>query len=87
MKRFGLLLLPLIIACSGLFAQDDSLLIYPNGVPGSLSPAPLQRNGVPAELHIYERGGDGFALKKQAHGHVEQWDREMEGWLRDRKLL
>ena len=47
----------------------------------------LQKNGVPSELHIYEKGGHGFALKKQNHGHVEQWDREMEGWLRDRKLL
>jgi acetyl esterase/lipase len=47
----------------------------------------LQKHNVPSELHIYEKGGHGFALKKQNLGHMEQWDREMEGWLKDRKLL
>jgi acetyl esterase/lipase len=47
----------------------------------------LQKNKVPAELHIYEKGGHGYALSKKQRGHVENWDKELEGWLRDRKLL
>lgn len=47
----------------------------------------LRKNKVPAELHIFETGGHGYALSKKQRGHVEQWDRELEGWLRDRKLL
>ena len=47
----------------------------------------LQKHHVPSEIHIYEKGGHGFALKKQNFGHVEQWDKEMEGWLKDKKLL
>ncbi len=47
----------------------------------------LQKNKVPVELHIYEKGGHGYAMTKKQRGHVEQWDKEMEGWLKDRKLL
>jgi len=47
----------------------------------------LQKNKVPVELHVYEKGGHGYALSKKQRGHVEDWDKELEGWLRDRKLL
>ena len=47
----------------------------------------LQNNKVPVELHIYEKGGHGFAMSKKHRGHVENWDKELEGWLKDRKLL
>ncbi len=47
----------------------------------------LQKNKVPVELHVYEKGGHGYALSKKQRGHVEDWDRELDGWLRDRKLL
>lgn len=47
----------------------------------------LQKNKVPVELHVYERGGHGYAFSKKQRGHVEDWDKELEGWLRDRKLL
>ena len=47
----------------------------------------LQKNKVPAELHIYEKGGHGYAMTKKQRGHVEDWDKELEGWLRDRKLM
>jgi acetyl esterase/lipase len=65
-------------------AADDYLLRPDGAIDFFLA---LQHNSVPAEIHIYEKGGHGFALKKQNRGHVEQWDREMEGWLKDRKLL
>ncbi|SFE42980.1 alpha/beta hydrolase [Thermoflexibacter ruber] len=65
------------------YASDDSL----NPEHGIVFYRELQKNKVPAELHIYEKGGHGFSLSKKNRGHVEAWDREMEGWLRDRKLI
>ena len=47
----------------------------------------LQKNKVPVELHVYEKGGHGYALSKKQRGHVEDWHKELEGWLKDRKLL
>jgi acetyl esterase/lipase len=65
------------------YASDDSL----NPEHGIVFYRELQKNKVPAELHIYEKGGHGFSLSKKNRGHVEAWDKEMEGWLRDRKLI
>jgi acetyl esterase/lipase len=67
-----------------ILAADDYILRPDGCIDFFLA---LQRHGVASEIHIYEKGGHGFALKKQNRGHVEQWDKEMEGWLRDRKLL
>jgi acetyl esterase/lipase len=40
----------------------------------------------PAELHLYERGGHGFAFRP--HGlPSDQWPAEFEAWLRSRKLI
>lgn len=46
----------------------------------------LRKNNVPAELHIFGQGGHGFSLTQKNRGHVEKWDRLMEGWLGDQKL-
>jgi acetyl esterase/lipase len=67
-----------------ILAADDYLLRPDGSIDFFLA---LQKNGVPAELHIYEKGGHGFALKKLSHKHTDQWDSEMEGWLKDKKLL
>ena len=45
------------------------------------------RNKVPVEMHIYEKGGHGYALKKKGRGPVETWVDRMEDWLRERKLM
>ena len=65
-------------------AADDYILTPDGCIDFFLA---LQRNGVPAEIHIYEKGSHGFALKKPSRGHIELWSQEMEGWLHDRKLL
>ena len=46
----------------------------------------LRKAGVPAELHIYERGGHGFGL---AHDDpvLASWPRRCADWLRRRGLL
>ena len=46
-----------------------------------------KKNGVPVEMHIYEKGGHGYALKKKGRGSVETWTDRMEDWLKERKLM
>jgi acetyl esterase/lipase len=46
-----------------------------------------KKNKVPVEMHIYEKGGHGYGLKKKGRGPVETWAARMEDWLRDRKLM
>lgn len=45
----------------------------------------LHRKGVPAELHIFEKGGHGYSLSHKNRGHVEDWPRLLEGWLSERR--
>ncbi|WP_397569450.1 alpha/beta hydrolase [Schlesneria sp. T3-172] len=42
--------------------------------------------GVPAELHIYEKGPHGIGLAKK-HPGADQWPVQCEAWLRGRGLL
>lgn len=63
-------------------AADDELL-------ASDSPrifAAWRAAGVPAELHIYERGGHGFDLRPNATTS-DQWFAQFVGWMRARKIL
>lgn len=46
-----------------------------------------KKNHVPAEMHIYEKGGHGYALKKKGLGPFESWPDRMEDWMRERKLM
>lgn len=46
-----------------------------------------KKNKVPVEMHIYEKGGHGYGLKKKGRGPVETWALRMEDWLKDRKLM
>lgn len=55
---------------------ENSLLFY----------AALRRAGVPAELHLYERGLHGVGLTP-GHGTTSDWPRQAEAWLAMRGLL
>jgi acetyl esterase/lipase len=46
-----------------------------------------RKNKVPVEMHIYEKGGHGYALRKKGSGPVETWPARMEDWMRERKLM
>jgi acetyl esterase/lipase len=46
-----------------------------------------RENKIPVEMHIYEKGGHGYALKKKGLGPVETWPDRMEDWMRERKLM
>lgn len=51
-------------------------------VENSLSYAKaLKKANVPWELHIYDRGGHGFAFTKENRGPVETWPDRLQDWL------
>lgn len=47
----------------------------------------LKKNNVPAELHLYDRGGHGFSLKKTNKGPVASWANRLEDWLKVNEIL
>ncbi len=48
----------------------------------------LKKAGVPAEVHIYEKGGHGFGVKPGAKSLVGQtWLDRLSDWMRGRNLL
>jgi acetyl esterase/lipase len=67
-----------------LFLSSDDFLSPLNSISFYTA---LLKNKVPAELHIFEKGGHGYSMSKKQRGHVEDWPRELEGWLRDNKWL
>lgn len=46
-----------------------------------------RKNKVPVEMHIYEKGGHGYALKDHNLGPVQSWPDRMEDWLKSRGIL
>lgn len=48
--------------------------------------AALRKAGVPAELHVYARGGHGFGMHK-INAPVARWTDRLEEWMGDRGLL
>jgi acetyl esterase/lipase len=42
-----------------------------------------KKNGVPVEMHIYEKGGHGYGLTKKDRGPVETWDARLADWMRN----
>jgi len=47
----------------------------------------LQRNSIPAELHVYETGGHGYGLAADRDGTVSGWPEACKKWMRLRGLL
>ena len=58
-------------------ATDDKTVLPENSINFYLA---LKNNGVPAELHIYERGGHGFGLGVKDTSKF--WTRDCEEWLK-----
>ncbi|MBX2951437.1 MAG: alpha/beta hydrolase [Leadbetterella sp.] len=46
-----------------------------------------KKNKVPVEMHIYEKGGHGYALKDLGLGPVQSWPDRLEDWLKSRGIL
>jgi acetyl esterase/lipase len=60
-------------------AQDDTGVPVENSIEYYLA---LRKNKVPVEMHLYPRGGHGFALRTDGKGSVASWPVSMENWLR-----
>ena len=46
----------------------------------------LRKAKVPAEIHVYERGGHGYGLRKTGHS-VAGWPRRCRDWMTGRGFL
>ena len=64
-------------------SQDDGLVPAENSI---LYFQALTRARVPAELHVFELGGHGMAMRP-GQGTASDWPRRAEEWLRARKLI
>ncbi|HLO45529.1 MAG TPA: alpha/beta hydrolase [Leadbetterella sp.] len=42
----------------------------------------LRKNGVASEMHLYDRGGHGFSMKKTNTGPVAKWPSRLEEWMK-----
>lgn len=47
----------------------------------------LKSHGVPAELHIFEKGGHGFGMRSSGKTVTQQWPVLLEAWLRDHGFI
>lgn len=59
-------------------AQDDKTVPVENSL---MLYAALRRAGVPVEMHLYEKGGHGFAMEA-THRPTAEWPQRAETWLR-----
>ena len=60
-------------------SSDDGAVPPSNGVNYYLA---LQKNNVPASLHVYPTGGHGWGFRDNFK-YKQQWTQELEKWLRD----
>ena len=57
------------------------------GAQAALLLVELKKAGVPAELHVFARGGHGYALRRSPHPVAAAWPKLCAAWLRDSGLL
>ena len=69
--------------CFLVHANDDGV----TPLSSALLYAELKRNGISAELHIYESGGHGYGLRADESKPVTSWPARCETWLKRRGLL
>lgn len=67
-----------------LVSTTDDWVVPENSIAYFLA---CKKNKVPVEMHIYEKGGHGYALKDNNLGPVQSWPDRMEDWLRAKKIL
>ncbi|GAB3924611.1 hypothetical protein GCM10028804_25110 [Larkinella terrae] len=65
-------------------AQDDKGVPVENSIDYYLA---LTKANVPAEMHLYPKGGHGYALRVKGKGSIENWPAACEGWLKSMGLL
>lgn len=67
-----------------LVSTTDDWVVPENSIAYFLA---CKKNKVPVEMHIYEKGGHGYALKDRNLGTVQSWPARMEDWLKSRGIL
>ena len=68
-----------------LVAADDDKSVAPENNAVRLYAA-WKKAGIPAELHIYSRGGHGFGMSKNG-APTDTWAERLRDWLNERGLL
>lgn len=64
-------------------ASDDTSVLPENSIRFYQA---LLKAGVPAEMHLYPKGGHGFGMRESA-GRVSEWPMLCEGWMRQMKFM
>ena len=64
-------------------ADDDKAVVPQNSVAFY---AALKENGVPAEMHIFQKGGHGFGMRKSGIA-ADQWPGMFEAWLKAMQII
>jgi acetyl esterase/lipase len=60
-------------------AMDDGGVPVENSIAYALA---LRKLKIPAELHLYPKGGHGYGLRTEGKGSLANWPAAMEGWLK-----
>jgi acetyl esterase/lipase len=47
----------------------------------------LRKNGVSAEMHVYEKGGHGYGLGRDPKSSESSWTKACEAWLKSKSLI
>lgn len=67
-----------------LISTEDDFVSPENSISYFLA---CKKHGVPATMHIYDKGGHGYALKDRDLGLVQTWPDRLEEWLRAKELI
>jgi len=75
------------------FASAMRQLECKSGVSPSIAPLAAQlyiamkQHKVPADLHIYQNGGHGYALRDRPDSVISTWPARATEWLKIRKII
>ncbi|GAB3506034.1 hypothetical protein GCM10027341_38550 [Spirosoma knui] len=59
-------------------SEDDKTVPVENSILYYLA---CLKNGVPAEMHLYSKGGHGYGLRTAKHGSLANWPESCKAWL------
>jgi acetyl esterase/lipase len=60
-------------------AMDDTGVPVENSIQYYLA---LKNKKIPAEMHLYPKGGHGYGMRTEGKGSLGNWPAAMEGWLK-----
>jgi acetyl esterase/lipase len=63
---------------------DDKGVSYKNSVAYADA---LNAKNIPVEVHIYPKGGHGYALRTEGKGSLAGWPTALEGWMKSMDLM